>query len=102
MAAMRLIMPVGASLLLGACGLYVPEIQENPLDGNEGQKFVQEIALNIRCEVQNAVIDLYAANAPVGVDFSNFDTWGVQIALTLTIDEKGSLNPIVSWLPTGT
>jgi hypothetical protein len=93
-----------SSALLCGCGLYVPEIQENPFDRNEGQRFVQEIALNVRCEVQDAVVHLYAKDLPVDPQNRNlawFDSWAVQIALTLTIDEKGSLNPVVSWLPTG-
>jgi hypothetical protein len=95
---------LSASVLVGGCGLYVPEIQENPFDKKEAHKFVQEIVENIRCEVQDAVVDLYARNSDIDPQNRNlgfFDSWGAQLALTLTIDEKGSLNPIVSWLPTG-
>jgi hypothetical protein len=104
MSAMRWGVPIFASALLGGCGLYIPEIQENPLDRNAGAKLVQDIALNIRCEVQDAVVHLYQRNAPIDPENRNlrwFDTWAVQLALTLTIDEKGSFNPTASWAPPG-
>jgi hypothetical protein len=104
MSTKRWIVPIVASLLVGGCGLFVPEIQEFPFDRNEGQKFVQKVALNVRCEVQDAVVHLYSKNAaidPLNRNLKWFDSWAVQIALTLTIDEKGSVNPVASWLPTG-
>jgi hypothetical protein len=94
MSAMRWIMSVSLSLVLGGCGLYVPEIQEIPGDAEGGQQFVQAIVTNITCEAQDAFYDLYR-------DYKTtfMDGWGVQITLKLTIDEKGSANPTVNWLP---
>lgn len=91
-----------ATPLLG-CGLTVPEIQENPL-ASEADKvnFVFAISQHVRCEVQDAVLRLYAENATVdktGRNLAWFDTWAVQYTLTLTTDEKGSINPNANWLP---
>ena len=49
MSATRAIVPVAAMFFVNACGLYVPEIQENPLDSKDGQKFVEEIVENVTC-----------------------------------------------------
>jgi hypothetical protein len=105
LSAIRVGLLVALSGAIGGCGLYVPEIQENPFDGPQGQQFVQEIIENITCEVQDSLYDIYARERqfdPNYVNLSFMNGWGVTIALTLTIDEKGSLNPLVSWLPTGT
>jgi hypothetical protein len=98
-----LAIPVASALTLVGCGTYVPEIQENPFaTAQERSDFIQAIVRNIRCEVQDSVIRLYDLNAPIDPQNRNlkwFDTWGVQISLTLTIDEKSVLNPAVNWLP---
>lgn len=80
--------------MLGGCGLSVPEIQEIPGDTADGRKLVQEIVQNITCEVEDAVNDLYKNN---NVPF--IDSWGVQITLTLTVEESGALSPSANWLP---
>jgi hypothetical protein len=89
------------ALSLSGCGLYVPEIQENPFDRNAGQHLVQNIALNIRCEIQDAIVGLYAKNAEIDPENRNlkwFDSWAAQVALTLTTDEKGSVSPVSNWI----
>jgi hypothetical protein len=95
---MRWVVPTIASVFLGACGLAVPEIQELPLDKTGGQQLVQSIVYNVTCEVQDAVYAIYH-NKDHPVQHTFLDTWGVQIALSLQIEEKSSLNPIVNWLP---
>jgi hypothetical protein len=94
MSTMRRVMPIVAALSVGACGLYVPGIQEIPGDSEGGQRFVQAIVTNITCEAQNAFYDLYK-------DYKKtfMDGWGVQITLKLTIDEKGAANPTANWAP---
>jgi hypothetical protein len=99
-------LPIGFALLLGGCGLHVPDVQENPFATEEERSlFIQAIVRNVRCEVQDAVVRLYADN-PSSIDPYNrnlgwFDSWAAQISLTLTTDEKSTLNPVFSWLPTG-
>jgi hypothetical protein len=89
--------------LLGGCGLSVPEIQENPFaSARERSDFIQAIARNVRCEVQDSVVHLYASQKDIDPENRNlkwFDGWAVQITLTLTTDEKGSLNPVVNLTP---
>ena len=82
---------------LGGCGLWVPEIQDFG-DRVTGQQLVESIAYNVTCEVQDAVYEVYH---PGGVlrDSTFLDSWGVQIALSLQVEEKSSLNPVVNWLP---
>jgi hypothetical protein len=89
--------------VLFGCGTYVPEIQENPLaNAAERSDFIQAIVRNVRCEVQDAVVRLYADNRdidPYNRNLKWFDSWAAQISLTLTIDEKGALNPTANILP---
>ena len=72
------------------------KIQENPFDSKGGQRLVQAIVTNITCEAQDAFYDLYHTRKNVT---TFMDKWGVQITLKLTIDEKGTGNPTVNWLP---
>jgi hypothetical protein len=87
-----------ACALLGGCGTYVPELQENPFDKVSGQQLVESVVYNVTCEVQDAVAAIY--NNPDHPLKSTFlDTWGVQIALNLQVEEKSSINPTANWLP---
>lgn len=82
---------------MSGCGLYVPEIQDFG-DQTKGQQLVQSIVYNVTCEVQDAIDNIY--NNPDHPRKSTFlDTWGVQIALSLQVEEKSSANPVVNWLP---
>jgi len=92
-----------AAAALGGCGLHVPEIQENPFASESDRAaFIQSIVRNVRCEVQDAVVRLYADNADIDPENRNlrwFDDWAAQISLTLTTGEKTSLNPGINLLP---
>lgn len=91
---------------LSGCGTYVPEIQDFPASPAQGQLLVQSIVQNVTCEVQNAVYDVinddkndFRTKAIPQRLTSWLDNWGVQITLNLTVDETGSVNPTVAWLP---
>src|SRR5690349_3029457 len=89
----RWIVPLLVAALCG-CGLRVPDIQE--FGGRvEGQRLVQAILINITCELRDAMNDL-RTTLPQG---TFLDSWGVQTTLTLTLDEKGTIAPGVSWSP---
>jgi len=52
--------------------------------------------------VQDAVVHLYASQRDIDPENRNlrwFDSWAAQVLLTLTTDEKGSLNPVVNLTP---
>jgi hypothetical protein len=98
MSAMRWVVSTAASFLVGGCGLYVPEFQEFPADKVTGQQLVQSIVYNVTCEVQDAIYRIYN-NPDHPLKHTFLDTWGVQIALSLQVEEKSSANPIVNWLP---
>jgi hypothetical protein len=87
-----------APLMIGGCGLYVPEFQEFPADKVTGQQLVQSIVYNVTCEVQDAIDKVYN-NKDHPVKHTFLDTWGVQITLSLQVEEKSSVNPVVSWMP---
>ncbi len=95
------------SASLAACGTFVPEIQEFPanqaVDANE--LLVRAIVRSIHCELRNAIT--YVINQDKDVARLNhgirsapwLDKWGVQLALTLTMDEKTTVNPTATWTP---
>jgi hypothetical protein len=94
------------ALVVGACGLRVPEQQEIPGDTGAGQLLVQDIVQSVHCEVADAVqwVVLHDAenhrahpSQPLATAF--LASWGVQITLGLTVEEKSTLNPTVVWSP---
>jgi hypothetical protein len=106
MVASRAVLLVGVALNVGACGLRVPELQENPDDAGAGQLLVQDVVQSVHCEVADAVqwVVLHDAEnhrlhptQPLATKF--LAGWGVQITLSLTVEEKSTLNPTVVWTP---
>ena len=102
---MRWFVPLGASLLVGGCGLYVPELEDFPGGPPDGQALVQAIVTSVHCEVADAV--RYVIDQDI-LDAKQFHqkrsatwlyNWGAQIALTLTVEEKSVLNPTGVWTP---
>lgn len=106
-----LYLALSAIITLGGCGTYVPEIQDfgDSATGDisrAGQLYVSNIVESIRCEVRNAVYDLYnqEAQTPSGAGLKQIaflDTWAAQITLNLTVDEKGVVAPTSNILPIG-
>jgi hypothetical protein len=89
--------------LLGGCGTYVPDIQEG---GNStvGEDLVNAIVYSIHCELRNALADVFVkqSEAKLSVQLADFlQGWSVQMALTLTIEERTIVNPnfFMSFLP---
>jgi len=102
MSTARYFLPLLASLFLGNCGLTVPEIQDFPGDPGDGQLLVQAIVQSVHCEVIDAVNDLYkiVKKYPDAQKLTKkLDSWGVQMALSLTTEEKGTLNPVAALTP---
>ena len=101
----------GAAIELCGCGTYVPEIQDFGDSANgdvsrAGQLLVARIVESVRCEVRNAVYDLYqqegqthSGNGLKQIAF--LDNWGAQILLNLTVDEQGNISPTSNIIPIG-
>jgi hypothetical protein len=91
---------VAVALAVSSCGTYVPPIQEYGLDKVAGQQLVQSIVYNVTCEVRDAIDKLY-------YDPDHFrkhtflDTWGVQIALSIQVEEKSNVSPLANVTPPG-
>ena len=89
--------------MLGGCGTYVPEIQENPW-ASDPDRLVVAIVGSIHCELRNAVT--YVINSdrwrcwkrglPLAANWLN--DWGTQVTITLTTDEQSSFNPSGSYI----
>jgi hypothetical protein len=103
--ASRWIVLAAASFLLSGCGLFVPEIQENPFAPGHAVLMVQAIVQSVHCEMGNALkdvrkYDLETARKYHQKPITDFLLrWGTEMTLTLTIDEKSSLAPTVTWMP---
>jgi hypothetical protein len=99
--------------VLSGCGTYVPDLQEFYQTPEEGRVLVQAIVSQVQCEVNNAVRVVYLEDMKLALDphvikalktarlnptrrLSWLDTWGAQVILTLTIEEKSALNPGLS------
>jgi hypothetical protein len=94
------------SFFVGGCGTYVPGLEEPLSPPVAGQELVKAIVQNIDCEIRNVIGDI------IRTDIQEFrtgfrksrqtawlDNWGVQSTLTLQVNERGGLNPVVKWLP---
>jgi hypothetical protein len=105
MFAVRWIALASASLPLSGCGLFVPEIPENPFAKGHAVLMIQAIVQSVHCEMGNALkdvrkYDLETARRYQQKPISDFLLhWGAEMTLTLTIDEKSSVGPNLTWMP---
>lgn len=100
MSAIRWIAPLCAGALVGGCGLFVPEIQENRARPIDGVLMVQAIVESVRCQMIDVFKELDKADRARPFRVAQFlDHWGVEMTLTLTLDEKTTLAPNLSWMP---
>lgn len=102
------ILPILASISypLVACGTYVPPLQEYTEDSGQAGALTHAILLNVTCEVQDALHDILAEDllryrqGILREPLAQFlNDWGVQIALSFTIEEKGTAGIGVNGLP---
>jgi len=106
MSAMRFAASLIAATFVGACGLRIPELQEIPGDTGAGQILVQDIVQSVHCEVADAVqwvvqhdLDNHRKNPRQPMATAFLATWGVQMTLSLTVEEKSTGNPTVVFTP---
>ncbi|SEF11037.1 hypothetical protein SAMN05444161_8516 [Rhizobiales bacterium GAS191] len=94
---------LATTALLAGCGTYVPGIAEFPGNQVEGQKLVRAIVASVHCEMRNAISYTINQDKSVATQFHQprsapwLDKWGVQVALTITVDEKTLVNPNTVW-----
>ncbi|MGJ0533194.1 hypothetical protein [Methylocystis sp.] len=91
------------AISLVGCGLHTPDYQE-PWEGDHGAatRMVFEISKRVRCDLKDALQKLVFGRENRGdVNKHELDwlkTWGVQVVLTLTIAEKSTFSPGVSFI----
>jgi len=92
---------------LQGCGSYVPDMEPFYEGKVEARLKVQTLVEHVHCHVRTAVqhvilddIDAAAVRAENGLKRKRvlewLDSWAAQVTLTLTVDEKSSLNPAVA------
>lgn len=91
---------------LAGCGTYVPPLQEYTEGDAAAGRIVSSILLNITCEVQDALYNLIEEDKQDLREGRSdhrltdwLEKWGVQLALSLQIDEKGSVDVNATGLP---
>src|SRR2546430_4777644 len=102
----KFIIPLISSLLVAGCGTYVPGIEEPLSSPADGQQLVQAIVQNIDCEIRNAIVDIIQTDKDYvrrGIQKTRQTAWldnsAVQPRLTLTVNERGGVNPSAQWPP---
>lgn len=97
------VLALTSGLLTAGCGVVSPQIQEfwgTPADAGLIQ---QKLVGRISCELRQAVHKLYwedvagHARGEHGLRYAFLKDWLAQIELILTIEEKSSVNPQVSF-----
>jgi len=89
---------MSATALTG-CGLFVPQIRDFPNNNDGGDDvLVQAIVDSIHCELQDAITGVLNDNLTTahqnGFDYGRFlRSWGAEVALTLTLEEKSGVSP---------
>lgn len=93
--------------VVSGCGLRVPSLTEIPGDERDTNLLVHGIVQSIHCEIRNALNtvidnDFEASRFNHGARHAAYlDSWGVQVGLTLQIEEKTTLNPTGLLTPPG-
>jgi hypothetical protein len=92
-----------AALLLGGCGLHVPEVQEW-YEPPEDQLFTEnQLINNVKCELHKGLDTALAKyHIPEGKGIYAADwfrSWKATVNLKLTVEEKSTINPGLSWVP---
>jgi hypothetical protein len=92
----------GLGIALGGCGFHVPEMQEW-YEPEEQQKITENLIINhIKCELQkgvDAAVDKYSLPGQrSGYRAEWIKSWLATVTLKLSVEEKSSLSPSISWV----
>jgi hypothetical protein len=85
------------SLCLAGCGLRTPNMQ---LNGQVTDEIIDENAIvnQVQCELRQGVVAALAnAHGALGYPVDWLANWGAKVTFSLTVDEKGGLNPGFSY-----
>jgi hypothetical protein len=101
MSAQRVILFIACSITLGGCGVFTPEMQTFWERRDQQKEFENLVVNNIKCEIRNGVYDakqmLATTEQYPGNDIGWLEKQGATVTLKLSVDEKSSLNPGVSY-----
>ena len=101
MSAMRVAVVAAMAATLCDCGLFVPEMEAFWESKGQEKAFENIIVNNVKCEIRNGVYDagrtLQTTSKYPGNDISWLLQQGATVTLKLTVDEKSSLNPGISY-----
>lgn len=101
MSAVRWIALLGFAQILGSCGLYTPEMEALYERQADQKLFENTIVNNVKCEITLGVVESLQAYGTGGehkaIDW--LPGWGATVAMKLTVDEKSSLSPGVTFTP---
>ncbi len=98
---------ISVASAVAGCGTFVPDITEPILGAGSGPLLVRAIVQSIHCELRGAVthvIDQDKLNVQAGNPVRTaawFDDWGVQIGLTLRIEESSAISANGIWTRPG-
>lgn len=98
------VMCVGIGLALTGCGTYVPDLTDPPATAGDTQLLVEAVVESIHCEIRAAIVDVIDADKEMARMLGArtapwLETWGVQIGLTLQVEEKTQVNASTIWFP---
>src|ERR1035441_4253786 len=98
MSTARVFVPCAIAIILGGCGLFVPEkyIVPDTVDSNgisSGGAYENKLVEHIRCETAYGIRKAYKE---FGLPW--LKSWGTSITLTITAQDQSSLNPGVSFI----
>jgi hypothetical protein len=101
MFAQRIILFAACSIVLGGCGVFTPEMQTFWERRDQQKEFENLIVNNIKCEIRNGIYDAQQTLATTkrypGNDIGWLEKQGATVTLKLSVDEKSSLNPGISY-----
>jgi len=97
----RVVSACMAFLTLSACGLRVPSMQPYTSEADatiEGFKEIYMIAY-VKCELHRSVLQMISdqLNAPMLISVDWIKKWGAQMSMKVTVDEKSTLAPGLSF-----
>jgi len=92
------------SIALSGCGMVPGHLEDAPGPGSIADEMllVQAINQSIKCEITNAVLAVIKADKDnalsrgVPRQVAWLEQWGVQVGISLAVDEKTALNPSTS------